>query len=179
MEGEVKEAFEKIGQQKDYDGGHRPPERGAGQESQGFQRALPDRIELLQETDVRGGHRGLGPGRSSWSRSFLPAHFELAVCYQKQGRKKRPSICYQKTLELDPGNPDAAYNAGLILFGLNRVDEALANFERALKVKPGDPEYLEMAGRCYINQGNFAKAIEYLEQVKGAPDRPGKDQVPG
>jgi tetratricopeptide (TPR) repeat protein len=106
--------------------------------------------------------------------NFPPAYFELAICYQNQGEKEKALEFFQKALELDAQNPDAAYNAGLILFELNRVDEALANFDRALKVKPGVPEYLEMAGRCHINQGDFAKAIEYLEQAKAAqtdPDR--------
>jgi tetratricopeptide (TPR) repeat protein len=103
---------------------------------------------------------------------FPPANFELAICCQNQGEKEKALEYFQKTLELDAGNADAAYNAGLILFGLNRVEEALVDFERALKAKPGVPEYLEMAGRCYINQGDYPKAVEYLEQAKGAVTDP-------
>jgi tetratricopeptide (TPR) repeat protein len=69
-------------------------------------------------------------------------------------------------MELDPQNPDGPYNSGLILFGLNRIEEALALFEKALGLRPHDPAYLEMAGRCYINKADFAKAIEYLEKAK-------------
>ena len=164
MEGQVKEAFEKI-RQKDYDGGivilkevlaKNPKDSNAlylvGLSYSKKQMYAEAREALTQVVQ-------LVP-------KFPPAYFELAVCYQNQGEKEKALECYQKTLELDANNPDAAYNAGLILFGLNRVDEALANFENALKVKPGDPEYLEMAGRCNINLGNYAKAIEYLEQVK-------------
>ena len=97
---------------------------------------------------------------------FAPAFFELAVCYQQQKDLEKALDSYQKTIELDPNNPDAAYNSGLILFGLNRVDEALVRFEKALSLKPDDPAYLEMAGRCYINQANFQKAIDYLEKAK-------------
>lgn len=97
---------------------------------------------------------------------FAPAFFELAVCYQQQKDLEKALDSYQKTIELDPSNPDAAYNSGLILFGLNRVDEALGRFEKALSLKPDDPAYLEMAGRCYINQANFEKAIECLEKAK-------------
>ena len=98
----------------------------------------------------------------------------LGRLFEATGEKEKALEYYQKTVDLDANNADAAYNAGLILFGLNRVEEALANFESALKAKPGIPEYLEMAGRCHINQGNFPKAIEYLEQARGAvtdPDR--------
>jgi tetratricopeptide (TPR) repeat protein len=97
---------------------------------------------------------------------FAPAFFELAVCYQQQKDLEKALDSYQKTIELDPNNPDAAYNSGLILFGLNRVDEALVRFEKALSLKPDDPAYLEMAGRCYINQANFQRAIDYLEKAK-------------
>ncbi len=97
---------------------------------------------------------------------FAPAFFELAVCYQQQKDLEKALDFYQKTIDLDPNNPDAAYNSGLILFGLNRAAEAMGRFEKALSLKPDDPAYLEMAGRCYINQANFEKAIECLEKAK-------------
>jgi tetratricopeptide (TPR) repeat protein len=173
MEGKVKEAFEKIGQQKDYDGGiallkevlaKNPKDSNAlyliglcYSKKQMYAEAIEALTQVVQMVP-----------------KFPPAPFELGVCYQNLGEKEKALECYQKTLELDANNPDAAYNAGLILFGLNRVDEALANFEKALKIKPGDPEYLEMAGRCYINQGDYPKAIEYLELVKGALTDPAR-----
>lgn len=164
MEGQVKDAFEKV-RQKDYDGSlvilkdvlAKDPKDSNALYLVGLsyskKQMFAEAIEALTQV-VR-----LVP-------KFPPAYFELAICFQNLGEKEKALEYYQKTLELDANNPDAAYNAGLILFGLNRVDEALVNLEKALKVRPGDPEYLEMAGRCFINQGNYAKAIEYLEQVK-------------
>jgi tetratricopeptide (TPR) repeat protein len=105
---------------------------------------------------------------------FAPAFFELAVCYQQQKDLEKALDSYQKTNELDPNNPDAAYNSGLILFGLNRAAEAMGRFEKALSLKPDDPAYLEMAGRCYINQANFEKAIECLEKAKAGYTDPEK-----
>jgi tetratricopeptide (TPR) repeat protein len=170
MEGQVKEAFEKI-RQKDYDGGiallkevvaQNPQEANAlfllGFSYSKKQMAAEAIAALTQVVE-------LVP-------SFPQAHFELAICYQSQGDKEKALEQYQRTLELDAQNPDAAYNAGLILFDLNRVEEALANFDRALKLRPGVPEYLEMAGRCYINRGDYPKAVEYLEQAKAATTDP-------
>lgn len=167
MEGQVKEAFEKIGQQKDYDGAiallkdvlaKNPRDTNAlyliglsYSKKQMYGEAIEALTRVVQEAP-----------------KFAPANFELAICYQGQGEKEKALEYYRKTIELDPGNPDAAYDAGLILFNLGRIDEALASLERALKIKPGDPSYLEMAGRCFINLGNFAKAVEYLEQAKGS-----------
>jgi tetratricopeptide (TPR) repeat protein len=100
------------------------------------------------------------------SPKFAPAYFELAICYQQQKNLDKALEYYQKTLDLDPTNPDAAYNSGLILFSENRVDEALTYFEKALSIKADDPAFLEMAGRCYVHQANFEKAIECFEKAK-------------
>jgi tetratricopeptide (TPR) repeat protein len=100
------------------------------------------------------------------SPKFPPAYFELAVCYQQQDDLDKALEFYQKNLDLDPKNADAAYNSGLILFKQNRVDEALVLFEKALALRPDDPVYLEMAGRCHINQAHYEKAMEYLEKAK-------------
>jgi tetratricopeptide (TPR) repeat protein len=107
--------------------------------------------------------------------SKLPgAYFELGVCYRQLGDSAKALEAYDKHLELEPGNPDSAYNSGLILFETNRVDEALARFERGLAAKPDDPELLEMLGRCYINEGQFEKALEFLERARDASADPKK-----
>ncbi len=172
MEGEVKNAADKI-RERDYDGAivilrkvlERDPKDvnalylvGVGYAKK---QMYPEAVEALTEVTQ------LAP-------KFPPAFFELAVCYQQQGKTEKALDYYQKTLVLDPSNADAAYNSGLILFGMNRVDEALANFEKALSLKPDDPAYLEMAGRCYIHQGNLEKAIDYLEKAKAGYADPEK-----
>lgn len=97
---------------------------------------------------------------------FPAAHYYLAVCYQRQNEPEKALASYRKASELDPSNPDNYYNAGLVLFGLNRVDEAQSFFVKTLALRPEDPAALEMAGRCFINQANFPKAVEYLEKAK-------------
>ena len=98
--------------------------------------------------------------------NFAAAHYYLGICFQQTKELPKALEHYQKASELDPSNPDTPYNSGLILFELNRMDEAQVCFEKTLSLKPDDPAALEMAGRCYINQANFAKAIEYLEKAK-------------
>ncbi len=100
------------------------------------------------------------------SPKFAPAHYQLGVCRQKTKEPEKALESYATAMELDPGNPDTPYNVGLILFEMNRVDEALPLFEKSLAIRPDDPPALEMAGRCYIHQANFVKAIEYLEKAK-------------
>jgi Flp pilus assembly protein TadD len=100
------------------------------------------------------------------SPKFAAAYYQLGICHQQMNEKENPLLDYQKAMDLDPANPDVPYNSGLILFGLNRIDESLALFEKTLSVKPDDPAALEMAGRCYIHQANFQKALDYLEKAK-------------
>lgn len=100
------------------------------------------------------------------SPKFAPAHYQLGVCQEQMKEPDKALESYAKAMELDPGNPDSPYNAGLILFGMNRVDDALPLFEKSLALRPDDPAAQEMAGRCYIHQANFAKAVEYLEKAK-------------
>jgi tetratricopeptide (TPR) repeat protein len=100
------------------------------------------------------------------SPKFAAAYYQLGVCHQQMKENEKALLDYQKAMELDPSNPDTPYNLGLILFGLNRIDESLALFEKTLSLKPDDPAALEMAGRCYIHQANFQKALDYLEKAK-------------
>jgi len=164
MEGQVKEAFEKI-RQKDYEGSivilkevlaKDPKDTNAiyliglsYSKKQMYAEAIAALTQVTQ----------LAP-------RFPPAYFELGICYQQQNDLEKALEYYQKNLDLDPTNVEGVYNSGLILFGLNRVDEALARFEMALSLKPDDPAFLEMAGRCYIHRADFEKAVECLEKAR-------------
>jgi tetratricopeptide (TPR) repeat protein len=172
MEGVFKEAVEKI-KQGDYDGAiaflkdvlaKNPKDSNAfylmGM-SYAKKKIYPEAIEALTQVTQ------LAP-------RFPPAYFELGVCYQQQDDLDKALECYQKNLDLDPRNVDSAYNSGLILFGLNRADEALARFEMALSLKPDDPAFLEMAGRCYIHRADFEKAVECLEKARAGYTDPDK-----
>ena len=106
--------------------------------------------------------------------NYAPAYFELAGCYGKLDDKTKALEMYLKTTELDPSNVDAAYNAGLTLFGLSRIGEAQAVLEKALSLRPSDPEILDLMSRCYINAGEFAKAIDCLEKAKAGYTDPEK-----
>lgn len=98
--------------------------------------------------------------------SFAEAYHQLGLCYQQQKEPEKALEVYKKAAELDPRSVDSFYNTGLILFELSRIPEALNCFEKALELKPDEPEFLEMAGRCYIHQRDYSRAIDYLEKAK-------------
>jgi tetratricopeptide (TPR) repeat protein len=106
--------------------------------------------------------------------AFPGAWLELGICYGKLGDFERALDAYEKNLRLDPANAATLYNSGLILFEANRIEEALARFEQGIAVKPADPDLLDMAARCYINQGKFDRAAEHLEKARAATTDPAR-----
>ncbi len=105
---------------------------------------------------------------------FPGAWLQLGICYGKLGDVEKALDAYEKNLRLDPGSAAALYNSGLILFEANRIEEALARFEQGLALKPADPDLLDMAARCYIHQGKFDRAAEYLEKARAATTDPAR-----
>ena len=105
---------------------------------------------------------------------FAGAYVEIGVCQRRLGDAEKALAAYEKALELDPSNAHAAYNAGLVLFEANRVEEALVRFEQGIALKPEDPDLLDMAARCYVHQGQFQRAVEYLEKARATTTDPAK-----
>jgi len=106
--------------------------------------------------------------------AFPGAWLELGICYGKLGDVARALDAYERNLRLDPANAATLYNSGLILFEANRIEEALARFEQGIALKPADPDLLDMAARCYINQGKFDRAADSLEKARAATTDPAR-----
>ena len=70
---------------------------------------------------------------------FPGAYFELGVCLRQLGDVEGALASYEKNLELDPANANSAYNAGLILFETNRIEEALALLREGPSLEAGRP----------------------------------------
>jgi len=170
MEAEIKAAAEKI-RAKDYDGAivqikaflEKNPKDINAQYYLGisyarkkmFAEAIPALTQVMEAAP-----------------KFPPVYFELGICYQQQGDKDKALELFQKNFDLDPSNVDSAYNAGMILFGLSRVDEAKVFLEKALALRPDDSDVLLLMSRCSINAGDLPKAIEYLEKAKAGTTDP-------
>jgi tetratricopeptide (TPR) repeat protein len=106
--------------------------------------------------------------------AFPGAWLELGICHGKLGEVEKALSAYEKNLQLDPASTAALYNSGLLLFDTNRVEEALARFEQGIALKPTDPDLLDMAARCDINQGKFDRAAEHLEKARAATTDPAR-----
>ena len=92
------------------------------------------------------------------------AHSSIAFVYQSRGDAVSADRHYRKALALEPNSPDTQNNYGVFLCGQSRYDEALAAFERALRVNGYRTPEVAMtnAGVCARKAGNIAQAEQYF-----------------
>jgi tetratricopeptide (TPR) repeat protein len=77
------------------------------------------------------------------------------------------------SLAAAPGYAAARYDLALLLYGQQRVDEALALLERLLATEPGNADYLSRKAQCLRLVGRNDEAIAMLRELIAAhPDSP-------
>jgi tetratricopeptide (TPR) repeat protein len=96
---------------------------------------------------------------------FVPAHFQLGVCYQQTDEKEKALAQYREVMRLDPANLDNYFNAVLILVSLNQPKEAMEYCAKLLQTRPDDPDVNEMAGQCQLQLADYPKALAYFEKA--------------
>ena len=75
------------------------------------------------------------------------------------GTGSRPASNFQRAVDLDPGDSQAAYAHGLYLTQMRRTDEALAEFRRALRLDPLAMNVNSGLALVYYYRREFDKAI--------------------
>jgi hypothetical protein len=71
----------------------------------------------------------------------------------------------QQAAAKDPGNPRVWYNLGLVHRGEGKTDEAIADFEKVLKIDPNDPDAYYFLGTFYSQKQEYPKAIDAFQQA--------------
>ena len=72
---------------------------------------------------------------------------------------------FEKSIELDPKQPDTYANLSLVFLELDRGDEAIAVLELAIKLDAENPDrYLKLAD-MYYRLGRQKQAVEYFESI--------------
>jgi len=89
------------------------------------------------------------------------AHTYLAAIYTEQSRLKEAAEQYRFLLNLDPDDPNAANNFGLVLIRMNRPIEAVAILERAASQDPS-PSIVTNLAYAYVESGDPTKAQHLL-----------------
>ncbi len=77
----------------------------------------------------------------------------------------------QKSLELNPFNPEALNNLGNALQAQGKDAEAIASYYSAIRLSPNYPEAYNNLGNVQYKQGNFAEAVSsYHRAIELSPN---------
>jgi tetratricopeptide (TPR) repeat protein len=87
------------------------------------------------------------------------------------GNRDRAQAEFQAELARNPLDFDAQLYMGVLLKEDQAFDQAMAHFERALGVRPGDPGVRYQMVTLFVSRGETERALPLLEAiVKEAPD---------
>lgn len=71
---------------------------------------------------------------------------------------------FQRSIDIQPGDPALPYNVAEIMFAREKVDEAEKYYQLAIEIKPTWPKpYLKLA-YVAMNRGQMDKAVEHLKK---------------
>lgn len=95
------------------------------------------------------------------------AHYSLGNCYLALSRLKDAERQYRIAIELRPkkGSYYAALGQALRKEGKRKIDEAIADLEKALEFDPTDTASQLQLALCYEEEANLSKAQQLLEGV--------------
>ena len=131
--------------------------RGAGQ--------FPQAISALRKCCAIAN----SDGRPGWAL----AHFNLANALKDAGEPEEAVLHFETSLALDPPFKPAIFNnMALALGALNRNDEVLQSYKRALDLNPAFPETHNNIASHYQALGRLSEAVTHYKQaVELRPDR--------
>ncbi|MCL2640168.1 MAG: tetratricopeptide repeat protein, partial [Phycisphaerales bacterium] len=72
----------------------------------------------------------------------------------------------QAAIDINPYNASWYFNLGLTYDALNRFDDAIVAYRRALEMQPDDVEVLTALGHDCNRAGNFDEAIGFFQRVE-------------
>ena len=68
---------------------------------------------------------------------MIEAYFVLGEEYFAMGDRDKSQAAFDRAIALDPANPKAHYNLGIIFYKSGMLDEALASFAEGHRARPG------------------------------------------
>lgn len=96
---------------------------------------------------------------------FVPALFNIASYYDKEGNSKDSLYYYKKLLEVEKSNHLIYYQFAQLEYRLEEYEDAARHFEEASKLKPEEPEYYLWLAKIYAKAyKSKKKSLEYLEK---------------
>ena len=97
--------------------------------------------------------------------------FQRAAIQEKSGDYAGSSATFLQLLEKDPENANAWNYLGYMLIDFDQdVDRGIEYVQKALRIEPNNPAYLDSLGWGYFKKKEFKKALGYLERAVAAMD---------
>ena len=95
------------------------------------------------------------------------AHYTLALTYEQLGNVRLATEHYNTAVRVAPNNYDARTVYAVFLCRQQRFDEAVRQFERALKIPQNDVRHITLtnAGVCMIARPDFVQAEAYFRDA--------------
>jgi tetratricopeptide (TPR) repeat protein len=138
-------------------------------------KSFPDHPAILFQlaiaTALQGGNDDWGKAGTQFGHIFnrrsdlTAALFNEALCQYLMGLRDLASKQLTRAVERDSAFAPAYYLIGMGHAAANRLDEALAAWENALKYEPTNVDVLANIGYVYFHKENFRLAIKYFMQA--------------
>lgn len=101
----------------------------------------------------------------------LQQAFDLAVSRHNAGDLAEAENLYRQILAIDPDQPKAHFNLGLVLKGLGRPTDAAESYRAALALDPEYSEALSNLGNVLVDTGEPEEAVAcYRKAIVLSPD---------
>lgn len=116
---------------------------------------------------VKSGNRSSDEMCHLWLQ-VLPVNFNPA---QGDPRMILQEALARHNIEKDPADFEAHYNLAAVLQAANKLDDAMREYEAALRIRPNDAAANNAMGAALLASGQPSKAVAYLSQAaKTRPD---------
>ena len=116
---------------------------------------------LNRHQDALKASRNAARLRPEWTEAFV----NIGASSYALGQFKDAVDAYRQALRIEDG-PDIQYSLGLSLNRLNRTDEEILAYRRAIVLKPDHANALERLGAAYFKMKRYAEAAQMYDQLK-------------
>ncbi len=97
--------------------------------------------------------------------------FALGAAYEQLKETKKAIAAYQRSVDMEPENLDAARSLAQALLADNQLNEALKQFQQVVDSDPEDVSSLVRISEIQRRQGNYAEALVTVRKATAkAPD---------